>query len=251
MKGKRGNLFHWAAVLALAATAPIAQAAMWYIPLGDQVPGGFDHIQILSSNGFTFDIPAMSNFVGSPAAETWKQTFVNNSHTFASAAGPNLSDDPLYFDVWVSGDRNLDRPIFQYQAYNGSTLVSSADVFCTGFGETDWTIQNGTWITRRPAPTFLQGDTDKNTIIDMTDLSAWQLNYTGPTGTGKTWEQGDWNGDGAVDLRDVSQWQVNYSGPQPMPSMEQIMAGISVPEPATVSMLLIASTGLMARRRAK
>lgn len=246
----RWRPFTWLCIGLFALCANMASGAYWYVPLADQVPGGFDHIQVLMAGSYLLESQALFPFMGSPAAETWSQLFINDSKTFAAASGPNLGDDPIYFDVWVDGDRIVDRPIFQYQAYRGNQLVSTADIFCTGAGETDWVIQPGTWRTNRPAPEFLPGDADKNTSVDIQDLSAWQLNYSGPLGQGKTWAQGDWTGDGAVDIRDLSLWQLNYTGPNLPPTMEQIMAGVqAVPEPASLGMLLVAAMGLMVRRR--
>ena len=51
-------------------------------------------------------------------------------------------------------------------------------------------------------------------------------NWTGPLGTGKTWDKGDFEGDGGVSDDDLSLLLANWTGP----------VG-AIPEPATLGLL--------------
>ena len=239
-------------ILSALLVAPV-YAASWEIPMEEQVPGGFDHIQILMANPYQFDTPAMSIFFGpSPVDEQWTQTAQNPSQTFAAADGPSPGSDPVYFVINVNGNTATDRPAFFFQAYLGSTLVDSANFFCTGPGNQDWVVQPGTWSVSQPIPPWLPGDANYDTAVDIHDALIWQQNYTGPGGTGMTWSQGDWNGDGAVDIHDMLLWQENYTGPVQVPVMVpsvQIAADTApVPEPGTLGLLGLGGSFLLSRR---
>ncbi|MEX0776385.1 MAG: PEP-CTERM sorting domain-containing protein [Phycisphaeraceae bacterium] len=232
------------------------RAGTWYVPMGQQVTGGFDQIQLSFPTPYQFDVLAMTAFVGpTPVAELWAQTFINDDRTLAIANGPDPGGDPIFFAVYVSGDRQVDQPAFHFQTFLGTQLVDNADVICTGPGELDWVVQNGTWTnTDRLNPYFRPGDANYNGAVDIYDIiNAWQLNYTGVGGTGKTWGQGNWNGDGSVDIYDALLWQLNYTGPIPLPSVAHApdfaaYFTTTVPEPATVAVILTFG-GLLALRR--
>lgn len=234
-----------------------AAAGDWYVPMLDQELGGFDYIQILAATPYQFgrspDAPPAkaddtmypffaldSGYNPVPAGEDWAQTYVNGRRDFASAAGPNLGDDDLYFDIWIGGDRQSgDRPTFHYQTYKEGNLIGNWDAKCTGPGEYDWVFDPGTWGAVAPFPPWLPGDADYDTDVDIHDILIWQLNYTGPGATGKLWSDGDWDtdglGDGDVDIHDALLWQLNYTGPH-------------APEPGTIALLSVGVLALLRRR---
>ncbi|MGB3086835.1 MAG: PEP-CTERM sorting domain-containing protein [Phycisphaerae bacterium] len=222
-----------------ALASPPALGGTWYVPFGGQVPGGFDHIQILMAYPYEFDSPAMSAFCGpSPVGEDWSQTFLNDNRDFATADGPSPGDEAIHFAIWIGGDRLVDRPAFHFQTYLGETRVGNADVICWGPEELDWMVAPGTWTQNSPIPPWLPGDADRDTDVDIYDIiNHWQPNYTGPGATGKEWEDGDWDGDGDVDIFDaLNCWQVNYTGPH-------------TPEPATIALTALGAAAVMAARR--
>jgi hypothetical protein len=223
-------------------------AGDWYVPMGDQEIDGFDYIQISVATPYVLADVSMPLFFGLdadynqiPAGEDWEQTFQNDKGDFASAAGPNLGDNLLAFDVWFSGDRQSgDRPSFHYQTYKDGYLVGNWDVKCIGPGLYDWVVDPGTWDADSAFPPWLPGDADFDTDVDIHDILIWQLNYTGPGATGKEWGDGDWDtdgiGDGDVDIHDALLWQLNYTGPH-------------APEPGTIALLSVGMLGLLRRRR--
>ncbi|OPX24354.1 MAG: hypothetical protein B1H04_02290 [Planctomycetales bacterium 4484_123] len=209
-------------------------AGQWYVPIQEQVPGGFDHIQIRMAYPYQFDSPAMSAFVGpSPVGEQWAQTFLNESHVFATADGPNPGSETISFAVWVVGDRQVDRPAFHYQAYRGQTLVDTADIICWGPGELDWMVAPGTWKIRRPVPPWIPGDANRDCEVGIADVGILADNYGR---TGADWGDGDFTGDGLVGIADLGVLADNYgTGP--------IVADQPLPEPGT---LMLVAMGLAA-----
>ena len=85
----------------------------------------------------------------------------------------------------------------------------------------------------------LPGDFDADSDVDGVDFGLWQTGY--PTASGATLGDGDADGDGDVDGVDFGLWQANY--PTNMGS------AAAVPEPATICLLALAATVLLAKRR--
>lgn len=232
-----------------------AAAADWMIPLGEQVDGGFDRIQVLMADPYQFDAPAFDIFIG-PAAQaaSWSQTFENPTQTYAVAQGDSPGNDAIHFVINVTGATS-DLPVFFYQAYLGDALVDNATIYATGPGNEDWVIGAGTWNATGPFPPWLPGDGDYDTDVDIHDALLWQANYSGPGATGHLWEEGDWNDDGAVDIHDILLWQANYTGPHQEPvapgPLLQFDGPVrsTVPEPASLGLLAVGAVALLRRRR--
>src|SRR5438045_1685417 len=88
----------------------------------------------------------------------------------------------------------------------------------------------------------LAGDGDLSGNVDLTDFTFLAANFNG---TGKNWLQGDYNYDGTVNLSDFTFLAANFN--------KNVAAaasplGQAVPEPATMSMMLLAIGGITARR---
>ncbi|NQU76220.1 MAG: PEP-CTERM sorting domain-containing protein [Planctomycetes bacterium] len=84
----------------------------------------------------------------------------------------------------------------------------------------------------------LYGDLDKDNDVDIYDWVIFQVNFG--TASGMAWEDGDFDGDGDVDVFDWTLFQPNYGTSRAW--------GISIPEPATLSLLTLASMALIRRR---
>ncbi len=121
--------------------------------------------------------------------------------------------------------------------------------------------------------TLIPGDADGNGKIDGGDLMLWQQHYD-PLGlVENVWTMGDWNWDGKVDGRDFALWQQNYDPlgtglglplttqdlfamlDPTLPGGAAMYDSLSldaVPEPATVSLLILglaSGAGVLRRRR--
>ncbi len=182
----------------------------WYVPIEEQVPGGFDHIQLLMCRPYQFDSPAMSAFSGpSPVGEQWSQTVISVNQLFAAADGPNPGDQAIHFSIWIFGDPQVDRPAFHLQAYKGPNLVDNADLICFGPGELDWMVAPGTWKRIKPIPPWPPGDANCDGQIDGADYTIWADHYKQAGG----WGQADFNADNFVDGADYTIWADHYDAP--------------------------------------
>jgi len=225
------------------AAVQVASAGTWYVPMWEQVPGGFDHIQIHMLYPYEFDSPAMTAFFSEPSGpgEQWSQTFINASQTFATADGPDIGDDDFYFSIWIGGDRQVDRPAFHYQAYKGDTLVDNADIICFGPGDTDWMVAPGTWIQNKP---FLLGDMDGSGAVNNNDITPFVLALADRPAYVALYPGidadvvGDIDGSGALNNNDITGF-VNLLAGWPQ----------AVPEPAALGMLCLGIAGLVVKRR--
>lgn len=263
---------------ALAWTAAPSASAAWEVPMTDFEVGGFDHIQIRMAPGFQFDSPATDNFAAfdgsgfDPRGFEWSSLFLNNNRNFTVATGPGLGESLLAYTLYLDGNPATDRPSFHYQSYLEGGRVGNYDFYNvanTGLFEADWVVLPGTWGMNQAIPAFIPGDANRDASVDIYDIvDHWQLHYTGPGGSGMTWEQGDWNGDGSVDIYDVvDHWQLNYtgpvSGPPPLASRQLELLQLAaqgrspsattalalVPEPASAAVIGAAILLFSTRRR--
>jgi hypothetical protein len=89
------------------------------------------------------------------------------------------------------------------------------------------------------AEVLLKGDANFDRHVDVVDLGVLATNYGL---TGKAWQAGDFNGDGSVDVVDLGLLATSYGG--------SYSAADVVPEPATLSLMVLAA-GAMTRRNRK
>ena len=87
-----------------------------------------------------------------------------------------------------------------------------------------------------------EGDTDGDLDVDTVDLTGMIMNYTGATGSGKTWNTGDTDGDGDVDSGDLTTAIINFTGAS--------NAAAAVPEPSSL-LLLVLAVGCLAATRGR
>ena len=86
---------------------------------------------------------------------------------------------------------------------------------------------------------YLSGDANLDGVVDVSDFNLWNANKFE---TVSAWCSGDFNADGVVDVSDFNIWNS---------SKFQSSAGIAVPEPSAVLILLAAFPCLVACRRRK
>jgi hypothetical protein len=84
----------------------------------------------------------------------------------------------------------------------------------------------------------IPGDFDADNDVDGVDFGLWQAGY--PTTSGASLIDGDADADGDVDGVDFGIWQANYP---------TNVGAAAIPEPATICLLALAGTVLLARRR--
>ena len=224
-------------VLCLSLIGPVASASTWYIPLTEQISGGFDHIQILMCYPYFLADPGIDPMFTvtpageySPIGESWSVSFTDPFHDFVSIDGPNTGDCSLYFAFWLAGDPSVDRPALTFQTYRNGIMVDNADVFAWGPGETDWMVAPGTWEVRRPMPPYLPGDANRDGVVDVGDLGILAAHWNR---TGMPWAFADFTGEGLVDVGDLGVLAFNW-GDDSYQHPIQGAPGQQVPEPIGV-----------------
>jgi len=118
----------------------------------------------------------------------------------------------------------------------GLTRVRLGEVF----GNEDLTMNGMPAHVHEVFSINIPGDANLDSFVDDDDLAIVLANWTGPSGTGRTWSHGDFNGDGAVFDDDLSVLLANWTGPPP--------GGAAVPEPATLALLGLGGLSVLRRR---
>jgi hypothetical protein len=95
----------------------------------------------------------------------------------------------------------------------------------------------------------IPGDADLNGVVDVNDLGILASNWQQPA----NWLGADFTGDGFVNVADLgllaSNWQAGVAGASFADAMATLLPGVSVPEPAVMS--LLGAYGLLCGRRAR
>ena len=110
--------------------------------------------------------------------------------------------------------------------------------------ESDPAASLTTWVgSALPWP----GDSNFDRKVDGADLAIWQLNYDplGLLGEENSFDMGNWNGDNKIDGADLAIWQLNY---EPL-GILGTSGTAAVPEPGTVSLVVLGGLALLRRRR--
>lgn len=84
------------------------------------------------------------------------------------------------------------------------------------------------------------GDSNRDGLVDGSDLAIWQQHYDPPGLNANTFAMGDWNMDSRIDGADLALWQQNYLVALP---------GETAPEPATLLLAAMGFAALGARRK--
>lgn len=134
-----------------------------------------------------------------------------------SAEMVDLFDDPLFQGFALSSDSGP------------NTYILTKDQWGDAGNQTLAVYEKG------DAP--LPGDFDADGDVDGVDFGIWQVGY--PTASGATLGDGDADGDGDVDGTDFGIWQANYVPP----------AGAVIPEPATMSLIVLGGVAMLRRRK--
>ena len=195
---------------------------------------------------------------------TWQDGYLDLS-IWTSAAGTEiksinlpLSNNPMY-DVRVRIDVDANGVTAWYNPGEapgsgwvlfGQALASedSRLGFTGGLEAVEVELYNVTALDRAQADTFslivdttggIPGDFDLDGDVDGVDFGKWQTGY--PMASGASLIDGDADGDGDVDGVDFGIWQENYP--------TNLGGSATIPEPATLALLLVGGLAILRRRR--
>ncbi len=95
------------------------------------------------------------------------------------------------------------------------------------------------------AITYIDGDANKDGIVDLIDLGRVGLNWE--SAVNFTWEHGNFNGDSIVDLIDLGRLGLHWGETSPW----YVPVASAVPEPSTIVMLILGALCLVGYRARK
>jgi autotransporter-associated beta strand protein len=169
---------------------------------------------------------------GTPSAPTGTIDIASGGFVASKLAGNTLTTLLAWHDAGIVQDSGfgLTSSWIESNPEFGLAVVDNAELGLTFFNGQDITLDS------LIVATALRGDANLDGFVDSFDLTTWQSNY-GLT-TGATWNDGDFDYDGDVDGRDFLTWQRGVAFAE-----ETLQSVQAVPEPATISALLIAMLG--------
>ncbi len=94
---------------------------------------------------------------------------------------------------------------------------------------------------------LVMGDSDGDGEVTSADADRLRANYG--TASGAQWGDGDFDLDGDVDFNDAWIWLDNYHGDSAGEINMAYLTNGEIPEPTTISLLILGAGGLLARRR--
>jgi hypothetical protein len=220
----------------------------------DRTEGGNLRVGYMTYNGaFAGRIPSQAPLAAGPFGQ---ELILEGGPTFATDAGAThlivfkftLTDvdasDRL--DVYLD-PTETEEPVIASASFTNRNLTLSAISGPVQFGGAGTAAQ---FDELRVADTFidalpdfpLKGDTNGDDLVDIVDYTAIIQNMNL---LGRTTAQGDVTGDGRVDLRDLRLWRDHRTDIPPLGAVGEV----TVPEPTSVALGLLASLSVLGLRR--
>ncbi|MCC6682227.1 MAG: PEP-CTERM sorting domain-containing protein [Phycisphaeraceae bacterium] len=140
--------------------------------------------------------------------------------------------------IWKPYEGQLD----DWRIYN-EALTGTLD------GGTSGTLTSGALfdVWQANSASLQPGDANGDGMVNLSDLQILGDNWQSTTAT---WAEADFTGDGTVNLADLQILGDNWGfGTGPDVSFDEALAGVVIPEPAALALLLIPGAGVLTLRR--
>lgn len=202
--------------------------------------GAFQNIAVSGGSTITADASALirseDSIVGSTNQALMKIEFYSEagaeygSEFFLDESIVTLVDGASPEDTWLNQSLSVTAPFDAVEARLAFVFVQPSDDGGAVFVDSVSLFES----------LALLGDYNANGVVDTADYTIWRDNE-GATGL-EPWSPGDGDGDGDIDADDYEVWAANLGATLPSTSL-------SVPEPATSSLVLTLLHGRILRRR--
>jgi hypothetical protein len=233
----------------------------YLMTLGGQFSGGFGEpsaavgkhgwdFQVVTPGNdrfYNFEVPAGSTATELSVVLAWnvQVTDSNSGSTFLGSESLANLDLTLYNSTDAFPGLSLDQSL--------STVDNVEHLYLTDLGPGTYTLQVSTQSARDYGLAWRlntlfdvpSADFDEDGLVGGADFLTWQRNYS--TLLDATHALGDSDGDADVDVDDLAAFQLAF-GPPPVFS-GPISGIVSVPEPGTIGLVLLAAVGLWIWRR--
>lgn len=199
-------------------------AGGWTFPPVEQVVGKY---AVNNGADSTPSIADLSNINTSDYSTVQLLTY-GNPNAYVDAEGNSHAAETLFYRV-VNGGHNWPDMVPPERNPPVNRDINANEVI--------WEFFSSHVVAMKPLP----GDYNGDSVVDSLDYDTWRSMFGSPSGA---YAGADGNGDGIVDAADYAVWRDHFSD-----STTSSGSAISIPEPTSLTVVLIASVAMVGFRR--